>query len=101
MAGGTAGLIISSGLMLAGSTQYGVRMSAEFENQMVSVERIVEYQKLEQEAPAESDKKAKPFDDWPKTGKIEFDHMSLAYGNGQKPVLKDINCTIKGGEKIG
>lgn len=101
MAGGTAGLIISSGLMLAGSTQYGVRMSAEFESQMTSVERIVEYQDLEQEAPAESKKGSKPFAEWPSNGQIEFDRMCLAYGEKETPVLKNISCTIAPAEKIG
>jgi len=88
--------------MLAGMTQWGMRQSAEFENQMTSVERIVEYQDLNQEAAAESKTGLKPFAEWPKQGQIEFDHMSLAYGgNYDRPVLKDINCTINGGEKIG
>ena len=69
---------------------------------MTSVERIVEYQDLQLEAPAKSVKEAKPNEDWPKNGKIEFDNMSLAYGtNTDKPVLKNINCTIEAGEKIG
>jgi len=102
MLGGDAGLAISSGLLLAGMTQWGIRQSAEFESQMTSVERIVEYQDLIQEAPAESKKNAKPFAQWPTSGQIEFDHMSLAYGgNFEKPVLKSITCTIKGGEKVG
>ena len=101
MPGGTAGLIISSALMLAGSTQYGVRMSAEFEAQMTAVERIVDYQDWDQEAPAESAKGSKPFDSWPSSGQIEFDRMCLAYGEEKTPVLKNISCKIKGGEKIG
>lgn len=102
VAGGDAGLAISSGLMLAGMTQWGIRQSAEFESQMTSVERIVEYQDLEQEAPANSKKEAKPKENWPDNGAIQFDHMSLAYGkDAEKPVLRDLNCTISGGEKIG
>ncbi len=74
-------------------------MSAEFESLMTNVERIVEYKKLQQEAPAES--AAKPLKDWPSKGRIEFEHMRLAYEESQQPVLKDITCTIEGGEKIG
>ena len=95
-------MAISTGLMLTGMTQWGMRQSAEFENQMTSVERIVEYQDLKQEAPAESKKDLKPSEQWPDKGEIVFDHMYLTYGdNADKPVLKDINCTIKSGEKIG
>ena len=100
MPGGDAGLAISSGLMLAGMTQWGVRQSAEFESQMTSVERIVEYQDLDQEKPAEI-KETKPDEKWPSSGQVQFDNMSLTYAGAEKPVLKNINCTIKGGEKIG
>ena len=101
IAGGTAGLIISSSLMIAGSMQYGVRQSAEFESQMISVERIVEYQDLEQESSPKSMKMPKPDANWPTKGEIIFDKMSLAYDLEEKPVLRNLECKIKGGEKIG
>ena len=84
-------------------SQWGVRQSAEFESQMTSVERIVEYQDLDQEASADS-KSYQNLKDWPNIGIIEFDHMNLTYGKNEKDnklVLKNINCIINGGEKIG
>ena len=99
--GGTAGLIISSTLMLNISTQYGIRQSAEFENQMTSVERIVEYQDLVQESSPKSVKMPKPDANWPTKGEIIFDKMSLSYDLEAKPVLRNLECKIKGGEKIG
>lgn len=98
--GGNAGLAISSGLLLAGMSQWGVRQSCEFESQMTSVERIVEYQDLGQEAPAKSRKDRQPGDKWPASGEIEMANMSLAY-NEESPVLKNLTVTIEGGEKIG
>ncbi|OTF73411.1 hypothetical protein BLA29_011377, partial [Euroglyphus maynei] len=101
MKGGSAGLAISSGLMLTGMTQWGVRQSAEFESQMTSVERIVEYQDLPKEPPAESTPEKRPPIEWPTKGTIEFDHMYLQYAGSDKQVLKNIDCIIHSGEKIG
>ena len=47
--GGDVGLGISSCIMLTGMLQWGVRQSAEVENLMTSVERVMEYSKLEPE----------------------------------------------------
>ncbi|CAG2117151.1 unnamed protein product, partial [Medioppia subpectinata] len=89
-------------LMLTGQTQFGVRQSAELESQMTSVERIIEYTKLPQEADLLSTQDNTPRPQWPQTGGIVLDHMSLIYDSApDKPVLKDITCEIRGGEKIG
>ena len=49
-----AGLAISSAMALTGMFQWGVRQSAEVENQMTSVERVIEYSRLTPEAPLDS-----------------------------------------------
>ncbi|XP_054158179.1 ATP-binding cassette sub-family C member 4-like, partial [Oppia nitens] len=99
LASGTAGLIIFMALNLIGNTQYGIRQSAEMENQMTSVERIVEYSKLESEGLIDSE--IPPPDEWPDKGCIEFRHVYLTYENSPKPTLHDLNCRINGGEKVG
>ncbi|CAG2101653.1 unnamed protein product [Medioppia subpectinata] len=88
-------------LMLPRLTQWGVRQSAEMESQMTSVERIIEYSKLPQEAALTAHDSHKPPPDWPQKGEIEFKDMSLCYEGSDKPVLKNLNCVIKSGEKIG
>ncbi|CAG2166189.1 unnamed protein product, partial [Oppiella nova] len=86
---------------MAGATQWGVRQWTEFENHMTSVERIVEYQRLPQEALLDSDERHRPPPDWPSMGEIELRNMSLVYEGSTKPVLKNLCCRVKSGEKIG
>src|ERR1700744_976905 len=88
-------------LMMATMTQWGFKQSAEFESQMTSVERIIEYQRLPQEAPLDSDNTHRPPPDWPSKGEIELRNMSLVYEGSAKPVLKSLCCRVKSGEKVG
>lgn len=78
-----------------------VRQSAEVENNMNSVERVVHYTKsIEQEAPHEiADKKPPP--EWPSEGRIEFNKVVLKYRPELPSVLKGLSMDVKGGEKIG
>ncbi|KAK7083945.1 Multidrug resistance-associated protein 4, partial [Halocaridina rubra] len=99
--GGDIGLAISSAMMLSGMFQWGVRQSAEVENQMTSVERVLEYSKLEPEAPLDTEKDKSLKQGWPEQGKIMFEDVSLQYGNNEPPVLKNLNFCIKASEKIG
>ncbi|CAG2102490.1 unnamed protein product [Medioppia subpectinata] len=98
---GEAGLALSSALMLTGVTAWGAQQSAEMESQMTSVERIIEYSKLPQEAALTAHDSRKPPPDWPQKGLIELKDMSLYYEGSDKPVLKNLSCVIKSGEKIG
>lgn len=66
---------------------------------MTSVERIIEYSKLESEAPLESDYKFPK--GWPKYGSIRFENVFLTYTNSSEPVLRNLCFDIRGGEKIG
>jgi ATP-binding cassette subfamily C (CFTR/MRP) protein 4 len=68
---------------------------------MTAVERMLEYSRIAPEAELDSTADAKPAPDWPQTGQIAFQDMGLQYHESPKPVLRDINCLIKGGEKVG
>jgi ATP-binding cassette subfamily C (CFTR/MRP) protein 4 len=90
------GLAISSTLVLSGIFQWGMRQSAETENLMTSVERALEYSRLESEGNLVV--KNAP-QNWPK-GAIRFESVSLSY-NGTEDVLKNLSFEIKAKEKIG
>ncbi|KAM8856472.1 ATP-binding cassette sub-family C member 4-like isoform 2-T2 [Spinachia spinachia] len=96
---GAVGLALSYAVTLTGMFQWGVRQSAEIENMMTSVERVVEYAELESEAPWETDKQ--PPNDWPKTGCITFDRVNFSHSANDRLVLKNLTVIIASREKVG
>ncbi|RZC37765.1 ABC tran and/or MMR HSR1 domain containing protein [Asbolus verrucosus] len=98
---GNVGLVISQSLILTGMLQYGVRQTAEVASNMTSVERILQYTKLDKEGPFESLPTKKPSRDWPQHGQVLFKNVYLKYIPEDPPVLKNLNIHIKAGEKIG
>ncbi|RZF40293.1 hypothetical protein LSTR_LSTR012596 [Laodelphax striatellus] len=99
--GGNVGLAITQSVALTGMFQWGMRQSAELENQMTSVERVLEYTNLESEPPLESAPEKKPPPSWPSEGKIEFSKVYLSYVDEEPPVLKNLNFVINPGDKVG
>ncbi|XP_030755032.1 probable multidrug resistance-associated protein lethal(2)03659 [Sitophilus oryzae] len=99
--GGNVGLAITQAIGLTGMFQWGMRQSTELENQMTSVERVVEYSSIEHEAELESKPGKKPPETWPTVGQIEFKNVCLRYFPNDPPVLRDLAFLIKPREKIG
>lgn len=52
--GASVGLVITQAVTLTGMFQWGMKQSAELENNLTSVERVLEYCNLEKEPPLES-----------------------------------------------
>ena len=98
--GGDVGLAISSCILLTRDLQWGVRQSAEVENLMTSVERVMEYTQLDQEATP-STPALSPGSDWPSQGVIRFSDVRLRYAQGEKEVLRGVNFQTAPHEKIG
>ncbi|VDO01653.1 unnamed protein product, partial [Rodentolepis nana] len=96
---GLAGLVISYTLNFTQGLSWFVRMSAELETNVVSVERILEYSELAIEAPWKVPDKQPP-PQWPEGG-IEFINYSTRYREDLDLVLKSISVSIKPSEKIG
>ncbi|XP_033832984.1 ATP-binding cassette sub-family C member 4-like isoform X1 [Periophthalmus magnuspinnatus] len=96
---GEVGLVLTYAVTLVGNFQWTVRQSAEVENMMTSVERVVEYTELESEGPWETDKKPPP--DWPKQGAVTFNEVNFSYGDDGPLVLKDLSFSLEPGEKVG
>uniref|UniRef100_A0A8C7YAW4 Multidrug resistance-associated protein 4 n=1 Tax=Oryzias sinensis TaxID=183150 RepID=A0A8C7YAW4_9TELE len=96
---GAVGLALTYAVTLTGMFQWGVRQSAEIENMMTSVERVVEYAELESEAQWETD--FQPPEDWPQTGTVTFDRVNFSYSVSEPLVLKDLSVTFASKEKVG
>ena len=66
---------------------------------MTAVERVLEYSDLLSEKLSIGEKR--PGKDWPKTGEIQFENVSLSYDKNLPVVLKELTFKINSGEKIG
>ena len=97
---GLVGLSLSYSLNVTGALNMLVRMSSEVETNMVSVERIQEYQEVPQEAPFEVPEND-PGSEWPEHGVVKFDNYQTRYREGLDLVIRGIDFEIKSGEKIG
>lgn len=93
------GLAITQAMSLTGMLQWGVRQSAEISNQMMSVERVLEYRDLEPET--QPDKPREVTNDWPANGSIEFQSVVYRYFAEAEPVLRGLSFVIRPKEKIG
>ncbi|KAF5277747.1 hypothetical protein FQR65_LT03727 [Abscondita terminalis] len=99
--GGDVGLAITQALGLTALFQWTLRQTTELENQMTSVERVLEYTTLIQEPPLESTPENKPSNTWPERGEIKFKNLYLSYNTDDPPTLKNLNFTIQPLEKVG
>ena len=73
---------------------------SNIENNLVSVERCLEYTKLPVEA-SWINPTHRPQKDWPSKGNITFNKYSTRYRPGLDLVLKEITCCINSNEKVG
>ncbi|XP_076004915.1 ATP-binding cassette sub-family C member 4-like isoform X2 [Genypterus blacodes] len=96
---GSVGLALTYAITLMGMFQWGVRQSAEVENMMTSVERVMEYTELESEAPWETNKRPPP--DWPSQGLVTFDQVSFSYSPDGPLVLQNLKAMFRPKEKVG
>lgn len=96
------GVSITSAMLLTSMVQWGIRQSCEMETHLIAFERVLEYCNLPPEASLESSADQKPPLTWPSTGEIRIQNLVLRYIDAAPiAVLKNISCTIYGGEKVG
>nr|QNH67890.1 ATP-binding cassette transporter subfamily C member 4 X7 [Brachionus rotundiformis] len=96
---GQIGLLMVYLFQLFDLFQWCVVLSTMVENLMTSIERIVEYTNIPSEPLKEG--KIEPPINWPTSGEIKFENVSLSYDKNLPNVLKGISLNINSGEKIG
>lgn len=98
---GMAGFVMSYALLVTDLLKMMVRMSAEVEANIVSVERCLEYTKLPMEEDENNSLIVQPPTSWPQHGKIVLDDYSTRYAQNLDLVLRNVSLSIASGEKIG
>ncbi|KAG6919005.1 hypothetical protein DXG01_009715 [Tephrocybe rancida] len=98
--GSTAIVIVQAGIFAEASRQL-VKVMAQLELDFNSVERVVEYLDVPQEAPAIIEK-SRPPAYWPSSsGNLIVENLVVRYAPHLPPVLKNVSFTVKPAEKIG
>uniref|UniRef100_A0A8C3DLY5 ATP binding cassette subfamily C member 2 n=1 Tax=Corvus moneduloides TaxID=1196302 RepID=A0A8C3DLY5_CORMO len=97
--GGIVGLSVSSALNVTQTLNWLVRTSSELETNIVAVERVHEYMKVQNEAPWVT--KKRPPRGWPSKGEIQFIDYQVRYRPELDLVLQGISCNIGSTEKVG
>ncbi|KAM6956767.1 ATP-binding cassette sub-family C member 2 [Aplochiton taeniatus] len=96
---GLVGLSISYALNVTQTLNWLVRMTSELETNIVAVERVSEYTKIENEAQWVTE--TRPSDKWPEAGRLRFENYKARYRPELDLILHGITCDIDSTEKIG
>ncbi|KAM0342559.1 hypothetical protein ACHAPU_009411 [Fusarium lateritium] len=100
----SGGVVLS--YMVTAQAVFGnmIRQSAEIENNMNSVERMLHYAyNIEQEPEhrVESVDRDAKIRRWPPAGHVQFQSFTLSHRPGLDPALKEVDLDIRPGEKVG
>ncbi|EDO38354.1 predicted protein, partial [Nematostella vectensis] len=96
---GVVGLCLTYAKQLTGMFQWCIRQSAEVENNIKSVKRVMEYSQVEPEPESSEPLELPPT--WPKYGILTAERLSYSHHKTLPRVLRNMNFCIKGGEKVG
>uniref|UniRef100_A0A8P4KGC8 ABC-type glutathione-S-conjugate transporter n=1 Tax=Dicentrarchus labrax TaxID=13489 RepID=A0A8P4KGC8_DICLA len=97
---GIVGLAVSHSLQVTGILSWIVRSWTDVENNIVSVERVKEYDNTPKEAVWTLEGSLLPAA-WPTSGNIQFEDYGLQYRKGLDWALNNISIDIQDREKVG
>ncbi|KAL7060033.1 hypothetical protein AAHC03_010095 [Spirometra sp. Aus1] len=108
MQSGTMAIVLIYLMLIIGVVQWALRQSAEVENQMVSIERLLEYIDLPPEEPPNATMNntanlplisVDPL--WPQCGEVHFQNVWLKYPGKSNWALSNIDLHIRPSCKLG
>ncbi|QFZ26635.1 putative ATP-dependent bile acid permease [Clavispora lusitaniae] len=97
---GLAGLSLSYAISFSESALWIVRLYANIEMNMNSVERLQEFLEIEQEPPSEIPE-TEPRPTWPEHGEIDMENVTLRYAPHLPRVIKNVTFHVDSCNKIG
>lgn len=98
---GLAAIVIVQAGAFADASRQLVKVAAQLELDFNSVERVIEYLDVPQEAPAIVEKNRPPAY-WPSSsGELVVEDLVVQYAPHLPPVLHQLTFTVKPSEKIG
>ncbi|KAG5181922.1 P-loop containing nucleoside triphosphate hydrolase protein [Tribonema minus] len=98
--GSTGGLVLTYVLQFTVSIVFTVRLHAQMEMSVNSIERLDEYCNLKQEAPAIIPDNRPP-DGWPQHGSIDIRNLTLKYASSTAPVLHNLTFHVPERTRVG
>ncbi|KAL7737810.1 hypothetical protein ACLKA6_006196 [Drosophila palustris] len=98
---GDVGLAITQSMTLVLMCQWGMRQTAELENKMTSVERILEYAQTPSEPPLETAENVNLPAEWPQAGHLRLEELHMRYSPEGVEILKGLTFETRPMEKIG
>lgn len=95
---GIVGLTVTYSLTITQVLSFMVRTYSDYETNVVSVERLLEYTRT----PVEPEDEEEPSDpNWPALGQVAFNDYSARYRPELELVVKNLNLKIQPSERIG
>ncbi|GME72101.1 unnamed protein product [Ambrosiozyma monospora] len=98
---GLAGISLSFAISFNDCAIWILRMYADLEMAMNSVERVKEYIETPTLEPPAEIPKNEPAPSWPEHGAIEVSNLALRYAPTLPRVIEDVSFEVKPGEKVG
>ena len=92
-----AGFVLIFALNFSKGLEDTIKRSANFQFNMNSIERVVEFTEMETERQDGGEVPAS----WPSDGRVDIEHLTVSYAPDAPPVLQNLDLHIEPGQRVG